>query len=517
MIEAAHSTPTTRIDAQSPILRFEGITKQFAAVTALNDVSFSIEAGHCHALVGENGAGKSTLGKIVAGIHGPTAGTLYVRGQPVRVGSPREAARHGIGIVHQELCFCPNLTVAENLCLGNLPSRWGLLNRSEMRRAARAMLAEINADIDVDAPLAMLSTGQEQMVQIAGAVGSGADIIIMDEPTSALAAVEAEHLFELIDRLKARGATLIYVSHRLDEIFRLCDRVTVLRDGQHIATTDMRDMTADRIVQQMIGRSIEDYFPEHLGGQIGPERLRIENLTSPGKFQEITFGVRAGEVVGLAGLVGAGRSEIARAVFGLDPKATGRIRVNGKPVNVGSPREAMALGIGYLPEDRKNQGLVLSMGGRANLTLPILNRLSRLGFIRRRQEREVTDRYFDRLRVRTPHADAEVWTLSGGNQQKIALAKWLAAQCSILILDEPTRGVDIGAKAEIHALIDELARQGAAILLISSELPEVLNLSTRVIALREGRCMGELDRKQADQEAVMRLMAGLDEVAHGRP
>jgi len=497
----------------SPVLRFEGITKRFAAVTALDEVSFAIKGGHCHALVGENGAGKSTLGKIVAGIHTPSAGTLNLRGRPVQFGSPLEAARQGIGIVHQELCFCPNLTVSENLCLGNLPHRWGLLDRPEMRRRAQVMLAEIGADIDVDEPIAALSTGQEQMVQIAGAVGSGADIIIMDEPTSSLAAAEVERLFELVDRLKARGVTLIYVSHRLDEIFRLCDRVTVLRDGQHIATRDVGDLTADRIVQLMIGRSIADYFPEHLGGRIGDERLRIENLTSPGKFQDITLTVRAGEVVGLAGLVGAGRSEIARAVFGLDPKAAGRIVINGRAVTIGSPREAMALGIGYLPEDRKTQGLVLSMGGRANLTLPILDRLSRLGFVRARQERELTFCYFDRLSVRTPHIDSEVWSLSGGNQQKIALAKWLAAQCDILILDEPTRGVDVGAKAEIHALIDELARQGAAILLISSELPEVLNLSTRVVALREGWCMGELGRDQADQEAVMRLMAGLGEAA----
>ncbi len=500
---------------QTPILRFEGISKQFAAVTALNAVSFAIREGECHALMGENGAGKSTLGKIVAGIHPPSAGVMYLRGEPVRLNSPLEAVRAGIGMVHQELCFCPNLTVAENLCLGNLPQRWGFLDRGRMRSRARAMLAEIGATIDVDTPIAALSTAQEQMVQIAGAVGTGARIIVMDEPTSSLASAEAQRLFELIDRLKARGATLIYVSHRLEEIFRLCDSVTVLRDGQHIETCSIGAVTMERIVQLMIGRSIEDYFPEHLGGSPGEARLRVEGLCSPGRFRDISFNVRSGEVVGLAGLVGAGRSEIAQAIFGLDPQAMGRIFVRGREVNIRSPREAMSLGIGFLPEDRKTQGLVLSMGGRANLTLPILDRLSRMGFVRTGAERALTKRYFERLRVRTPHMDAGVWSLSGGNQQKIAMAKWLASESGILLIDEPTRGVDVGAKAEIHALIDDLAREGAAILLISSELPEVLNLSTRLIVLREGRQVGELPRSEASQEALMRLMAGVTGRAAG--
>ncbi len=493
----------------APILRFDKISKRFGGVIALREVSFEIRAGECHALVGENGAGKSTLGKIIAGIHQPSDGTMYVDGEPVAFATPLDAVKAGIGIVHQELCFCPNLTVAENLCLGSLPSRFGFLDRTEMRRRARAMLAEIGTNIDVDLPISSLSTGQEQMVQIASAVGTGARIIVMDEPTSSLASAEAERLFELIDRLKASGVTLIYVSHRLEEIFRLCDRITVLRDGQHIETSDVKSMTMEGIVQRMIGRPLEHYFPGHLGGTPGQERLRIENLTSPGKFVEISFSVRAGEVVGLAGLVGAGRSEIAQAVFGLDPKATGRILINGHPVKITSPRQAMALGIGFLPEDRKRQGLVLSMGGRANLSLPILDRLSLMGFVKTGAERTLTKRYFDRLRVRTPHMDAPVLSLSGGNQQKIAMAKWLATQCSVLLIDEPTRGVDVGAKAEIHALIDELAREGAAVLLISSELPEVLNLSTRIIVLREGRQMGELPRREATQESVMRLMAGV--------
>ncbi|GMU24517.1 MAG: ribose import ATP-binding protein RbsA [Phycisphaerae bacterium] len=497
------------MDSPAPIIRYEQISKQFPGVQALRDVSFEIQAGHCHALVGENGAGKSTLGKITAGIYRPDGGEMYLEGRPVSFSTPLDAVRAGIGIVHQELCFCPNLTVAENLCLGSLPTRWGFLNRSEMRARARAMLAEIGANINVDLPLSALSTGQEQMVQIAGAVGTGARIIVFDEPTSSLASAEAERLFELIDRLKARGATLIYVSHRLEEIKRLCDRISVLRDGQHIETADVADMSIDTIVQRMIGRPVEQYFPDHLAAEPGEERLRVEGLSSPGKFENISFTVRAGEVVGLAGLVGAGRSEIAQAIFGLDRAVTGRIFVNGREVSIRSPRQAMGLGIGLLPEDRKKQGLVLAMGGRHNLSLPILDRLSLAGFVKTRPERMLTRRYFDRLRVRTPHMDTPAWSLSGGNQQKIAMAKWLASECDILLIDEPTRGVDVGAKAEIHALIDELAKEGTAILLISSELPEVLNLSTRIIVLREGHQMGELARADANQESLMRLMAGV--------
>lgn len=497
----------------TPILRYDNVSKFFAGVTALKGVSFEINAGDCHALMGENGAGKSTLGKITAGIYQADEGTVSLEGKPVAFGSPLDAVRAGIGIVHQELCFCPNLTVAENLCLGNLPTRLGFVDRNEMRRRARAMLAEIGTDIDVDLPISSLSTGQEQMVQIASAVGTGARIIVFDEPTSSLSAAEAQRLFELIDRLKARGVTMIYVSHRLEEIFRLCDRITVFRDGQHIETTDVKNMTVQTIVQRMIGRPLEQYYPQHLQATPGQERLRIENLTSPGKFENINLTVRAGEVVGLAGLVGAGRSEIAQAIFGLDPKATGQIYIDAKPVSIRSPRQAMSLGIGFLPEDRKRQGLVLSMGGRANLSLPILDRLNLMGFVKAGEEKALTRTYFDRLRVRTPHMDAPVWSLSGGNQQKIAMAKWLASQCRILLIDEPTRGVDVGAKAEIHALIDELAHQGAAVLLISSELPEVLNLSTRIVVLRAGRQMGEIPRADATQENVMRLMAGVTAAA----
>lgn len=492
-----------------PILTFDNIGKRFPGVVALEGVTFEVFPGHCHAIVGENGAGKSTLGKIVAGIHTADTGTLHLNGQPVRFASPIEATRAGIGMVHQELAFCPNLTVAENLCLGRMPTRLGFVRKREMHHRARRMLSEIGAAIDTDAPMTALSTAQEQMVQIAAAVGTGARIIVMDEPTSSLSSAESQRLFELVDRLKARGVTLIYVSHRLEEIFRLCDRITVLRDGRHIETAETASMTSERIVQRMIGRAVEDYFPQHLDAQPGEERLRVENLSSPGKFSNISFRVRAGEIVGLAGLVGAGRSEIAQAIFGLDPRATGTVAVHGRPVTIRSPRRAMRLGIGYLPEDRKRQGLVLAMGGRHNLALPILPRLTTAGIVRRSRECRLAGDFFTRLRVRAPHLDTPTWALSGGNQQKIALAKWLAAECGILLMDEPTRGVDIGAKAEIHALIDRLAHAGAAIVLISSELPEVLNLSTRILVLREGSLVSEIPRGQADQDTLLRLMAGV--------
>jgi len=495
--------------AAQPILRFDRITRRFPGVVALQDVSFEIARGECHALIGENGAGKSTLGKIVAGIYAPDEGRMFLDGEPARFAGPLDAVRRGVGIVHQELAFCPNLTVAENLCLGNLPRRFGVLHRRELHARARQMLGRGSAESDVAIPMGRLSTAQEQLVQIAAAVGTGARILVMDEPTSSLSSDESQRLFELIARLRDAGTTILYVSHRMEEVFRLADRITVLRDGRHIETVRTDETNPGEVVQRMIGRPLEEYFPMHLNAARGPAALRVEGLSSPGRFAGISFAVHAGEVVGLAGLVGAGRSEVAAAIFGLDPHATGRIFVRGQEVRVRSPAQALAMGIGLLPEDRKRQGLVLSLGGRANLSLPILRRLARLGCVNGRRERAVAREYFERLRVRAPDMDTPVWTLSGGNQQKIAMARSLAASCRILMVDEPTRGVDVGAKAEIHALIDQLAREGTAVLLISSDLPEILNLSTRILVLRRGRLVGELARHEAGQERLLRLMAGI--------
>ena len=495
--------------APQPAIVFERVGKRFPGALALEDVSFSVAAGSCHALCGENGAGKSTLGKILAGIHRADEGRVLVFGQPADFHRPEQALAAGIGIVHQELAFCENLSIAENLCLGALPSRGSFLSRRELQRRAEEKLAATGADLDVRRPVAGLTIGQQQMVQIAAAIGSGARIIVFDEPTSSLSQYEAEKLYELIGRLRAGGVTAIYVSHRMDEIFRLCDTVTVLRDGRHVATQPAASLDRPRLVQLMIGRHLAEYFPAHVQAQPGDELLRVEGLSSPPAFDGISFALRAGEVLGFAGLVGAGRSEVAQALFGLDPRATGTVHVGGRAERISSPADAMRLGIGLVPEDRKRQGLVLSMTAGSNTTLAMLRALARLSFIRHREERALAQTFFDRLRVRASGPDAATAGLSGGNQQKLVLAKWLAARCRILILDEPTRGVDVGAKAEIHALIDDLTARGSGVILISSELPEVLNLSTRILVLREGHVAGEVPRERASQDGLMRLMAGV--------
>jgi ABC-type sugar transport system ATPase subunit len=458
-----------------PAVRFRSVTKRFPGVLALDDVSLDVAEGSFHALCGENGAGKSTLGKILAGIYQADAGGVELFGRPLSSASPEAALAAGIGMVHQELAFCENLSVAENLCLRALPHRAGFVSRRAMHREA----------------------------------GHGARVIVFDEPTSSLSQHEALRLYALIDRLKARGVTGIYVTHRMEEIFRLCDTVSVLRDGRHVATRPAAELDTHAIVEMMIGRRLEESVAGPDTGADGPEVLRVTSFSSPAGFRDVSLSVRAGEVVGLGGLVGAGRSEVARALFGLDPRAAGTIEIGGRPVDIRSPREAMELGIGLVPEDRKRQGLVLQMTALANATLAVLPALSRLTLVRRAAERAIGQRYFDELSVRAPGLDAVVGGLSGGNQQKIVLAKWLAANCRVLILDEPTRGVDVGAKAQIHAIVEDLAARGVGILLISSELPELLRLSSRIVVLRDGQVAGEVARTDATQELLMRLMAGV--------
>ncbi len=494
-------------------LSFHGIAKQFPGVQALDDVSFTVERGSCHALMGENGAGKSTLGKILAGVYQADGGELRLEDRPIQPSDPLHARRLGIAMVHQELAFCPNLSIAENLCLGDMPATAGWLDRNAMRARARAMLAEIGTEFDVDRPIGELTTGQEQLVQIAAAVGTGARVIVFDEPTSSLSVAESEHLFTLLAHLRERGITVLYVSHRMEEIFRLCDAITVLRDGRHVATERIADTTQDRVIHQMIGREVDAHDPDHLRREPGEEVLRVENLRSPGKFSGVSFSLRAGEVLGFAGLIGAGRSEVAQAVFGLDPRSTGRVFVRGQALPPHRVAAALGAGMGLLPEDRKRLGLVLAMNCRENTSLAALDRLSSFGWVDRPAERAVAQKFADRLRLKAPSIESGVGGLSGGNQQKVALAKWLARECSLLIVDEPTRGVDVGAKAEIHRLLDELACQGVAILVISSELPEVMNLSRRILVMREGRVAGELPRAQCSQAALMRLMAGMPEPA----
>ena len=480
-----------------PFLEFRQITKRFPGVLALDGVSLTVERGTCHALIGENGAGKSTLGKILAGVYTADSGQIFIDGRPVAPTTPLAARELGIAMVHQELAFCPNLSVAENLCLGDLPRRRGFIDRSALRARARALLAAVGADIDPDIPIGTLSTGREQLVQIAAAVGTGAQIIVMDEPTSSLSAAETADLFRLVRELKARGLTLIYVSHRLEELFALCDHITVLRDGRHIATEAITSTTPARVVTQMIGRELRAHTPVHLARDV----------------RGIDLEVRAGEIVGLAGIVGAGRSEVVQALFGLDPAATGEVRINDRPLALGSIEQALAAGLGLVPEDRKRQGLVLGLNCRENTALAALPLLTRFGFVRRAAEATLTARYATRLRVKTPSMEAITAGLSGGNQQKIALAKWLARDCDVLLIDEPTRGVDVGAKAEIYQLLDELACEGKALLVVSSELPELIGLCRRILVMRQGALAGELPRAAFSEAALMQLMAGLPAAA----
>ncbi len=493
-----------------PFLEFHHLTKRCPGALALNDVSFGIERGTCHALIGENGAGKSTLGKILAGVHTADRGEIRLDGRTVHPANPLVARQLGIAMVHQELAFCPNLSVAENLCLGDLPrGAFGWVDRAGLHDRACAMLAAIGSTIDPATLVGTLSTGQEQLVQIAAAVGTGARVIVMDEPTSSLSGGETRELFRLVRELKGRGITLIYVSHRMEEIFALCDAVTVLRDGCHVATESVAGTSPQRVVQQMIGRDLLVQNPRHLARSPDTELLRVEQLASPGRFSDISFRVHAGEIVGLAGLVGAGRSEVAQAVFGLDPQATGRVMAKGRELLPGSIHAALAAGLGLVPEDRKRQGLVLPLNCRENTSLAALPLLSRAGWVRRAAERDLVQRYAGRLRVKTPSLETIIASLSGGNQQKLALAKWLARDCDILIVDEPTRGIDVGAKAEIYQLLDELACEGKALLVISSELPELIGLCGRILVMRDGRLAGEVPRADFSEAALMRLMAGL--------
>ncbi len=513
-----------------PALVLRGLGKRFPGVVALRGVSFEVAAGACHALLGENGAGKSTLGKIIAGLYRPDEGSLELDGRPCQFGSPRDAQRAGIGLVHQELSYCPNLTVAENLCLAALPRRGPWLDRTALWERAGRFLEAVGAECDPAEELGWLTTGQIQLVQIAAALATGARVLILDEPTSSLSLAEARRLEELIRQLRRQGTTIVYVSHRMEEIFRLCDTATVLRDGQHVATLPVARTNPDELVRLMIGRALTARAPVHLDRPLGEERLRVEAVSSPGRFREVSFQLHAGEVLGLAGLVGSGRSEVAQALFGMDPAMTGRVLLDGAPVRIRNPQQALARGIGLVPEDRKRQGLVPEMSCAENLTLAALDCpggqppwarafrcpwcpqrtdcLRLWAWLRLAQERKRVGEFFSRLRVRAASPAVPMVTLSGGNQQKVVLAKCLARRCRVLILDEPTRGVDVGAKEEIHGLIDELAAAGQAVLMISSELPEILHLSRRVLVMRQGRVAGILERAEATEEKIMQLMAG---------
>lgn len=499
------------------LLQMAGISKSFPGVQALQNVDFSVNAGECVALVGENGAGKSTLMKILSGVYAQDEGSIAINGQPVVPRNPHHAQQLGVSIIYQEFNLFPNMSIEENIFIGREPNRTGFVDRSQMREAAIGFLNQVGVDLDPRAMVRDLSVAQQQMVEIAKALSYNARIVIMDEPTSALTDIEVRALFKIIRSLKEQGLGIVFVSHRLEEVFEICDRITVLRDGRNAGELLTAASTPDQVVRMMVGREMTDLYQK--GASTATDRvvLEVRNLSRRGTQQDdakvvldgVSLDVRAGEIVGLAGLVGSGRTEVARAIFGADPFDSGEIYLDGERIYVKSPADAIRRGIALAPEDRKLQALVLALAIRENIALPNLGRLSKLGFVRRREERNLANQYIEALSVRTPSMEQKVINLSGGNQQKVVLAKWLALNPNVLIVDEPTRGIDIGAKAEVHSLLSRLAEQGVAVLMISSELPEILGMSDRIYVMREGKMTGVIDRADATEERVMELATGV--------
>ncbi len=497
------------IASATPVLSVRNIEKSFPGVRALSGVSFDVAEGEAHALLGENGAGKSTLIKIVSGVFPPDRGEVIVDGKAVHLERPDDARRVGIATIYQELLLFPELTVAENIFMGHAPrGGFGRVDWRAMREKTKELLASLEIhDLDPDRVVGALSVGNRQRVEILRALSHEARILIMDEPTAALTEYDVRRLFDIVRKLKARGVAVIYISHKLDEIFAIADRVTVLRDGAHVATKRVAETDSAELVQLMVGRKIESLFPK-ITVPIGEPVLEVKDLVRRPLTKGVSLTVRAGEIVGLAGLVGSGRSELAQTIFGVTPAEGGEIKIRGKKVDIRSPGQARTLGIAYVPEDRGAQGLVRPMTVRENFSLAALGKVAFGGFIDRALERKLAGDGVKRFSVKTSSLEQVAGKLSGGNQQKIVLGKWLANQPKLLILDEPTRGIDVGAKAEIHRLMGELAAQGLAILMISSELPEVLGMSDRVLVMREGRIVAEFTREQATQEAAGAAMMG---------
>jgi rhamnose transport system ATP-binding protein len=496
------------------LLAVTGIAKSFAGVQALRGVSFDLRPGEVHALVGENGAGKSTLIKVITGAHRPDSGTIEIDGHPIVHNSPQRSRSLGIAAIYQQPALFPDLSVAENMALGfETGGLWRLIDWRARRARAQELLDRIGADIDPDAPVSELTMPEQQMVEIAKSLGGRAKVLIMDEPTASLPEHEVENLFRVVRELKAQGVGIVYISHRLDELYALADRVTVLRDGQTIGTRPMKEVERPELIRLMVGREISAIFPKRDVKQ-GDVVLETRALDcSDSGVRGVSLSIRAGEILGLAGLVGAGRTELARVLFGLTPATGGGIHLNGRPVVVRTPSEAVDLGIAYVPEDRRRHGVILDLPIAANATLAILRRISKGGFLDFARERELATSYVEKLGVKTPSIDTPAGNLSGGNQQKVALSRWLATEPKVLILDEPTQGIDVGAKSEIHKLMVDLAEHGLAILMISSELPEVLGMSDRIGVMRGGALVGLLNRAEATQERVMALALGHGEGA----
>ncbi|TPI65706.1 sugar ABC transporter ATP-binding protein [Mesorhizobium sp. B3-1-3] len=488
-------------------LDMRGISKTFPGVKALSNVNFAVKFGTVHAVVGENGAGKSTLMKVLNGSYAPTSGTIKVGGNEVRMRKPADAQALGIRMVHQEINLVPDLTVAENVYLGRMPGKWTWLRKGEMARKAAAVLKELGAAINPRERLGNLSISQQQLVEIAKAYAAQPRIIVLDEPTSSLSEHETAALFRILRKMRGEGIAIVYISHRLKEVLEIADEVTVLRDGSMIETRPIEGITAAEMIRLMVGREVSNVFPKS-PAKIGTSVLRVERIGDGASFRDISFDVRAGEILGLTGLVGAGRSEVARAIFGLSRLAEGSVSVNGRKVVISSPSEAVRAGIAYVPEDRKGDGIVPGMSVRENISLPILRRLTSFGRIRGSADRSLSALYVKQFSISPPDGERRINLLSGGNQQKAVIAKWLAAKPAVLILDEPTRGVDVGAKAEIHHIIGQLVADGMAVVMISSELPEILGVCDRVVVMRDGRASSPLTRAELSEERIMALATG---------
>ncbi|WP_349295091.1 sugar ABC transporter ATP-binding protein (plasmid) [Thioclava sp. 'Guangxiensis'] len=491
------------------ILEVDKVRKEFPGVVALDDVQLRIRPGTVHALMGENGAGKSTLMKIIAGVYTPDRGEVRFAGRPLDIKTPVDALNSGIAMIHQELNLMNTMTVAENIWIRREPKNgFGLVDHARMRAVTQALFDDLNIGLDPAAMVGDLTVAQKQMVEIAKAVSYNSDVLIMDEPSSAITETEVEHLFAIIRDLRAKGVGIVYITHKMNELFEIADELTVFRDGQYIATVSASDVTRDDIIRMMVGREITDMFPK-IDCEIGETILEVRGLTLPGTFHDVSFSLRRGEILGLAGLVGSGRSNVAEAIFGVTPAASGEILIDGVPVAMASPQVAMEHGLAFLTEDRKETGCFLQLDCLANIQMALLTRdkVSGLGFVKQKEIEALAEDYAAKLRVKTPNLAETVENLSGGNQQKLLIARWLLTNPRILILDEPTRGIDVGAKSEIHRLITQLAGQGVAVLMISSELPEVLGMSDRIMVMHEGHVSGFLDRAEADQVRVMELAA----------
>lgn len=494
-------------DAKKAVLEMRHISKRFDATQALEDVSLDLYPGEVHALLGENGAGKSTLIKIITGIHQPDTGEILLDGRPARIPNAMQAQTLGIAAIYQEPMIFPDLSVAENIFIGHA-ERSPFVNWARMARQAEAILAQLDVKLDPQMPARGLPLAAQQTVEIAKAISLNVRVLIMDEPTASLSAHEVEQLFKLVRTLRQQGVAILFISHRLEEVFEIADRVTIFRDGRLVSSRPVREVTPEIAIRDMVGREVEDFFAK----TSAPRRellLSARNLSKAGVFSDISFDIHRGEVLGFAGLVGARRTDVGLALFGVEPADSGEIILEGRPVAIHSPRQAMQLGIAYLSEDRRQLGLTLPMSIVSNITLPTLRRYaSRLGLLNFRAEQDSAEHFRERLSIRAPSVLTEVSKLSGGNQQKVMLGKWLNTRPKLLILDEPTRGIDVGAKAEVHHIINTLAQEGMAIILISSDLPEVLGMSDRVLVMREGRQMGIFSRAEATQERIMTAAVG---------